>query len=506
MNILMRSAVNGLCSTLIVFSLSSVPRAEESAPTVTGAKTGSGGKQSVEDVIPLTMGNLRGHKMLYNEGWHIVSSSRQALEYAERKAIVSSGEALRKARKSAARRTEGLAKDVSADIKEAFKTGKDLVTGGTELTGDILAATHRAAKAEAAYGSERFQKAAEAFVKGNLSLAQRTEEDRKELAALPGSYFRSLKRDFSNIMELTSSANEKFAGRIELSWESSFKRASEEFRSEYARSAEKPNTLAALGPILYGYLKSFYHGLVAPSSKSIVKAGATTGAYAVFLPAAGSAVVAGRTIQSVGLTFYYAGKTGFKLVSPTIESGLLAGLSVLSLSAAPVTYAVGGAAGAVNQVAFTAGGPALGMLEGTVMTAADTASYVGLVVYDSVKGTTKVVIHQASAGVVLGYNALTAVPVHLLLGIEDAAVFLAWDGPRLVIAAAQGKIRSGGNGGTAGPTLGDLPVGTVVDMKKLEQSQGTKVEVLSTDPAVIRDVLERLPDDLRTEEGDREKP
>jgi TusA-related sulfurtransferase len=49
-------------------------------------------------------------------------------------------------------------------------------------------------------------------------------------------------------------------------------------------------------------------------------------------------------------------------------------------------------------------------------------------------------------------------------------------------------------------------VGTVVDMKKLEQSQGAKVEVISTDPAVIRDVLERLPDDLRTDGGERAKP
>jgi hypothetical protein len=132
-------------------------------------------------------------------------------------------------------------------------------------------------------------------------------------------------------------------------------------------------------------------------------------------------------------------------------------------------------------------------------TTVDTAAYVGLVTYDGVKGVTKVVINQASSGVVLGYNALTAVPTHLVMGVEDMAVFLAWDGPRLMIAAASGKLKTGD--GLDQPTIGDLPVGTVVNMKKLEQSQGTKIEVLSTDPAVIRDVLERLPDDLRTGEG-----
>jgi len=95
------------------------------------------------------------------------------------------------------------------------------------------------------------------------------------------------------------------------------------------------------------------------------------------------------------------------------------------------------------------------------------------------------VINQASSGVVLGYNALTAIPTHLVMGVEDMAVFLAWDGPRLVIAKAGGKLKTGGKDQ---PTLGDLPVGTVVDLEKLEQSQGIKTEVISTDPPVIRDV------------------
>jgi hypothetical protein len=142
---------------------------------------------------------------------------------------------------------------------------------------------------------------------------------------------------------------------------------------------------------------------------------------------------------------------------------------------------------------------------GATTTAIDTATYVGLVTYDATKGVTKVVINQASSGVVLGYNALTAIPTHLILGAEDAVVFLAWDGPRLVIAAASGKLKTGGDVKDQ-PSLGDLPVGTAVDLKKLEQSQGIKTQVISTDPTVIRNVLEKLPDDLRTGGGDRAKP
>jgi hypothetical protein len=157
----------------------------------------------------------------------------------------------------------------------------------------------------------------------------------------------------------------------------------------------------------------------------------------------------------------------------------------------------------VNQVAFSTAGPAAGAVEAAATTAIDSAAYAGLLTYDTVKGATKVVINQTASGVVLGYNALTAIPTHTLLGVEDVAVFLAWDGPRLVIAAAQGRIKSG-NDSTPEEThsLGDLPVGTVVDLKKLEQTDGVNVEILSTDNAMIKDVLEKIPEDARVTDGD----
>jgi hypothetical protein len=185
-------------------------------------------------------------------------------------------------------------------------------------------------------------------------------------------------------------------------------------------------------------------------------------------------------------------------VSPTIEGGLLSGLSLLSVSTVPVTYAAGGTLGAVNQVAFSTAGPAAGVAEAAATSTVHTAGYVGFLAYDAVAGTTKVVINQAASGVVLGYNALTAIPTHALLGVEDTVVFLAWDGPRLVVAAAQGKIKSKTETGVVEThSLGDLPIGTVVDLKKLEQTEGVKVDVLSTDPAVIRNVLEKMPEDMR---------
>lgn len=484
-------------------------------------------KASVEDVIPLTVGNLRGHKMLYHEGWRVITSTSKALDYAKERSLVSSRAALRQAVEEASHDTAAYKESISADVKASADLGRNTVRKGTERTGKILGETHSLANVELLYARKNFKKAMSSFVQGNLSIAKRTEEDRRELANLPGNYFKTLAGDFSNILELADSARKRFAEKIDPQWEQSFKKASREFRGEYEKSGTKQNTLIALGPILAGYLKSFYYGLAAPASKSIVKTGVVGTSYVVFLPVTTTAVVAGRTVQSVGLTVYYAGKTGVNIVSSTVEGGLLSGLSLLSLSSVPVTYAAGATWGAMNQVAFSTVGPAAGAVEAAATTTVHTAGYVGFVTYDAVKGATKIVINQAASGIVLGYNALTALPVHALMGVEDAAVFLFWDGPRLAVAVARGRIGTNKHRETAAEatgdtpdiepgeadkssvpeetySLGDLPVGTVVDLKKLENTDGVDVEILSTDNAVIKEVLEKIPDDVRVTNDDGE--
>ncbi len=456
-------------------------------------------KQSLEDVIPVTVGNMRGHKMLYNEGWYIVTSSSKALAYAKEKSLIASKTALQRIASGASKHTAEYKDAVKGGVRDSVETGQTLVTGGTDLSKDILAATNTAAQAELAYAEDRFKKAMEAFVRGNMTIAKRTEDDRRELTSVPGNYYKTLREDFSNLSDLTARARKRFAGKIEPAWEASFRKAGSEFRTEYEKSGTQPNSLMALGPILYGWLKSFYYGLAAPASKTIVKTTVAGTTYAVFLPVSAT-VVAGRTIQSAGLTVYYAGKTGVKIISPTVEGGLLTGLSLLSLGSVPVTYAAGGTLGAINQVAFSAAGPTAAVAEGVGSTAAHSAVYAGFLAYDAVKGTTEVVINQAASGIVLGYNALSALPAHALMGTVDTAVFLAYDGPRLVIAVAKGRVKAGKDQPVQETySIGDLPIGTVVDLKELKKTEGVDVQVLSTDSAVIKNVLEKIPDDVRAE-------
>jgi len=47
-------------------------------------------------------------------------------------------------------------------------------------------------------------------------------------------------------------------------------------------------------------------------------------------------------------------------------------------------------------------------------------------------------------------------------------------------------------------------VGTVVDLQKLKSADGVTVDILSTDTALIKEVLEKTPEDLRVKNnGDR---
>lgn len=450
---------------------------------------------AVEDVIPLTMGNLRGHKLLYDEGWYVVTSSRRALEFAREKSMDSSAEALRKVRRDAAQRSGTYAREMSGGVKGAVASGKELLQEGTGLSGTILTETDRLARKELAYASKYFRDGMDSFIKGNLSLGKRTAQERAELRGLPGNYFSTLKDDFSNIWGLTNKVNDSFANKIEPGWDGAFAEAGRQFQEEYERSGNEKNSLMALGPILSGYLKSLYRGLAVPASKSLVRGGAKGATGGLFLPVAGATMIAGRTVESVGLTFYYTGKSAVKIVSPTVEGGLLSGLSLLSLGAVPTTYVTGGTLGAINQVAFTAAAPGYAVAKGTAAAAVDTAKYVSFLTYDGLSGTTRVVINQAQSGVVLGYNALTAIPAHLLTGAMDSAIFLAWDGPRLVVAAAQGRLKGGDRENPV--SMGDLPVGSVVDLKRLKEEGGVAVSVVSDDPAVLGRVLKNIPADLR---------
>ncbi len=457
----------------------------------------------VADVVPMTAANLRGHRMLYKEGWYVITSTQRSLDYARRTSITASWQALVQVARDIKGGSKQYVKDLGNNYKASWNMARNIIEGGQVVTNGIFAGTHYLGTLQWHQANATMVRALDAFVQGTLSIAQRTAEDRAALAALPGDLYRDLREDFSNLHELSHDIKKRLSRGIRISWEASFAKASEAFRLEYEESGKRPNSLIALGDILVGYLKAFYHGVAHPGAKTIVKATVKGFKYGVFLPAASVLILTGRTIQTTGLALFHTARLGVKVISPTLEGGFLAAFGLLSYGSIPVIYGTGATLGAFSQVSFSTVGPVAGTARATTGTALATGEYVVSTLTNAVAGTTVVAINQVKAGVVLGYNALTAIPAHLYLGSIDTAIFLAWDGPRLVIAMARGTVSfTTADNKKEKVSVGALPVGTVVDLKKLRQQKGVSVKVISTDPAVIRRVIEEVPADLRNKGGE----
>jgi len=453
---------------------------------------------AVEQVIPITMANLRGQQALYKEGWFIITSTEETLRYAKEKSIQSSGQALAKTLANLKTHSGELGQGVVSGVKDSLDTGSSVFEKGTALSAGVLGGTKALASWQMDMASKGLVKAWDGFVLGNISLAERTKEDRDALRAIPGDYFSNIQQDFANVYDLSQKAADSITPTINVGWGKGFAKAQQAFEDEYEESGEASNALTGLFDIFTGYGKALYYAVLEPSGKAAVKGVTVTvslAGQALFLPTAGVFILTGRTVQSAGLTLYYTTSTGIKLVSPTIESGLLAGVSLLSAGTVPVTYVAGGTVGFVNQVAVTAAAPVAATTQAAASVAYETAKYAGMVTYDVLKGGSTVLFNQAASGVALGYNALTALPTQVVLGTANAAFFLVYDGPRLLIAKVSGKLDS------ADPAqqfaVEDIPVGTVVDLKKLQAMDGIIVESVSDDPAILEKVLKTMPEDLR---------
>jgi len=458
----------------------------------------SSSSKTVDEVIPITMANLRGQRALYQEGWFIVSSTDGAFRYARQKSITSSGQALTKMLTNLQQHSHELGRHVVTGVGKGVETGRELLGSGTERSEAIVGGTHRLARWQLATGQAGLVRAWDKFVLGNISLVQRTEDDRAALNAIPGDYFSSMKQDLSDLLVLTDEVASAVTPEIEVNWPASLQRAQDVFVEQYEASGEASNAIFGLFDIVSGYIKALYHAVFKPGGKAVAKGVTVTASVAgklVFLPTASLFIVSGRTVQSAGLTLYYTTKAGIKLVSPTVESGLLAGVSLLSVGTVPLTYVGGTTAGLVNQVAMTTAAPVVGAAQAGASVVGESAKYAGLVTYDLLKGASTVVFNQTASGVALGYNALTALPAQALLGSANAAFFLVYDGPRLLVAKVSGELESASDDGDY--AVADLPVGSVVDLKKLQDVPGVQLETVSEDPQVIEKVLQQMPKDLR---------
>lgn len=445
-------------------------------------------KVKTQDVIPITMANLRGHRNLYSEGWFFVTSSEQAFAYAKANGIESAGRALLRLKESTLELKNEKNQRLAFSKEESKQESAQDREQGKERQKKIQQSTNEIADELNQKANLNAQQSWQTFVQGNISLVKRTAEDREELKNLPGNYFSKLKSDFSDLRSEVAALTASKSSTMSEMWSDGFQKAAEEFDKEYVESGTKGNSLSALGNISWGYLKTIYYGIFKPSGGSVVSSvetGASYVAQTAIFAGGGSLSFVGRTVETAGLSVYYSAQTGYKIISPTIESGLLISLASVQKISSPLAKLGGGTIGLINQVAVNAVQPATQFSKDSAVSIYENARYSGLVTYNLLTATGEVAVAEVKSGVVLGYNALTALPTHLVLGTANTVFFLAWDGPRLVIAKASGELDSG-----------SLPVGTVVDLERLKESPNTKVEVIIESPEEIKKVLKELPRDL----------
>lgn len=453
-------------------------------------------KQNIKDVIPMTVANIEGQKNLYKEGWFIITSSEKAMNYAKEQSIDSSFQAIQKASKTITERSNNYLEGLSQNVTDSKKTSESLYQSGSKLTDTIFDKTNNIARDEWTYSKEKAAEAWQSVISGYVYLGQSSQESLNEIKKLPGNYSDKVYQEHSEMWNNLKTFHKENDPQILAQWDDALESAETEFKNAYLDSGDETNSMSGLWTLLSGYVSGAYKGIVKPaigSSWQVSKYTATIAGEAVFLPLSSSYILTKNTVQSAGLAVYYTGKTAIEVVSPTLKGGYLTSLSLLSSGSVPLTYLAGTSLGMVNQVGTYVSAPVAGAAEATVKTASDTLEYGALVTYDALKGSTKVFVNQMKSGVVLGYNALTAIPSQLLLGSVNSAIFLVWDGPKLTLATLNGEIRYKGK--ILDP--GSIPVGSVIDLKELQAENPGKLEVLSDDPSLIDKVLDQLPKDLR---------
>jgi hypothetical protein len=131
------------------------------------------------------------------------------------------------------------------------------------------------------------------------------------------------------------------------------------------------------------------------------------------------------------------------------------------------------------------------IIAGTTLVAGTAVSAAGGTAYGVYQLSKAVVVpagYELGGGMILSYDTLTQLGAQSILAVSDCAyLVLSLEGPRWVLYAVKGKTGSGD----------DLPVGAVVDLKKM-QSSGEEIKYLPVSDEemkkVVNSVYENLPE------------
>ncbi len=450
-------------------------------------------EKKLEEVIPITMGNLRGQQLIYNEGWYVIPSTKKSLEFCRDKTIITYRQAVQQFLADQKIEMKNTWKSFHENKEHALAVNNFLSELGESGRKNIWEFSKKSTKASWQYSVDNFVKAWDALLLGTVHVDTLNKDDYRELSTIPGNYFSNLSQDFKNMSAIVKNLRGEKAKSVEFKWSESFDQASKEWMTEYHNSGEAQNSLTALPYLFWGHIKAIYYGVFKPSVQQISET-ANDSAHIVgtgleklvLLPVASTVVFSGRTVYSLGGVIYYSGKMGVKIITEVVDSALLSSMALLSAASVVPNYVALGTLGVANQVALSSTGKAGAVASWTLANTAATAIYAGNLLYDLGSNTGEAVVGTSMSAIVLGYNAITALPLQISLFAVNSVFFLAWDGPRLALYSI-----------TYENDASDLPVGAVVDLEKIRK-KGMKVNTVSEDPEVIKKVMQALPADLKT--------
>ena len=419
--------------------------------------------------------NFKGQKYLFDQGWYVIPSGSKAWSHFKEKSLASSSNAMSKAVKDIKKsKFKMMAFDEYVKSAQKFNASFSSGADNTEKKLDELAG--RVDQGGKRISKNLIKKSYDRLVIGYVSFEKRTQEESKRLKSFWANYITDYKKSKKNLDKGFSSLEKKFYSDMEVAWGKHFKTAGSEFEKQYKKSGSRGNSISALWDILVGYGKGLYHAIIKPGaeeSKNVIKKSAffiTKGVFHTFM-------FAGSVVYSTGANLYHATKYGYKIVSPTIESGLLASLSIITLTASQGSKYTLKGTGVISKYALEGMGKVGAAGKFVVHTAYDATKDAAYTILRLGAGTGEAVLETTQGVVVLGYTALTQLPVQALLGAVNSTVFLIYDGPKIIIAKIKGS------------EFKAMPAGTVLDKRKLQEA-GYEIEEIEVDDIVKKKILE----------------
>ena len=196
----------------------------------------SAAQKSLEQTIPLTVANLKGHETLYKEGWFVITSSDKALEYAKQHSIDSSAQAITKAKQSIASRTEQYQAEVTEAVLSSVDRAKNLSNKGKQNTQDIFNATNLVSTQTWEHSGDRAVKAWQSVINGYLYLSDATDESLNALQQVPNDYQGNVKDDFNELFVKYQSLRDASTTDIQAQWDDALTLGEENFKQAYELS------------------------------------------------------------------------------------------------------------------------------------------------------------------------------------------------------------------------------------------------------------------------------